>query len=179
MAEETKPTTTTDQSAAASDCSSVIDIDREMRKALHRLYIAIDEDVARDVASKVEAAVDWRDAEIGRLAERVRVQKLRIESVLDFLVERDDEIKRLKSGKLTPEEFHELCHNLYLHGRPITEEEFDAGCKAEKFKLFHFDPAKAKPCSALEEMKRQMHEEAMMPICNNPMDGDRIVDGIR
>ena len=141
-----------DCGSSDSHCSSVVDIDHEMRKAMHCLFIAIDEDVARDVRSKVEAAIDWRDAEI----------------------------VRLKAGRLTAEEFHELCHNLHLQGRPITEEEFDAGCKAEKFKLFHFDPTKAKPCSAFEEMKRQIHEEAIMPICNNPMDdGDRIVDGIR
>ena len=50
-----------------------------------------------------------------------------------------DEAERLQSGRLTPEEFHELCHNLHEHGTPITREEHRVAC--ERFRDFLFGPS--------------------------------------
>ena len=49
-----------------------------------------------------------------------------------------DEIERLQSGRLTPEEFNELCHNLHEQGRPLSREEHEAEC--EKFRDELFSP---------------------------------------
>ena len=43
-----------------------------------------------------------------------------------------NEIERLREGRLTPEEFNELCHNLHERGTPITREEHTTEC--EKFR---------------------------------------------
>jgi hypothetical protein len=45
------------------------------------------------------------------------------------------ELRRLRCGELTPEEFQALCH--HLDGRPgCTREAFEAGCAAYQEKLF-------------------------------------------
>lgn len=43
------------------------------------------------------------------------------------------EVERLKRGDWTPEEVHDICHN--LHGK-VSAEEFAAGCAAEQRKLY-------------------------------------------
>ena len=46
------------------------------------------------------------------------------------------EINRLTSGRLTPEEFQTLCHNLNERGTPCTREEFEKGCVEFQNQLF-------------------------------------------
>ena len=94
-------------------------------------------------------------------------------ALIATFAERDCEIERLKSGRLTPDEFNELCHDMVERdGQPLTWNEHEHECFKHRCKLYGFDPTKAVPCNAIEEVKRQIHEEAMLPI-----HGDRIVDG--
>ena len=46
------------------------------------------------------------------------------------------EVQRLKAGKLTPEEFNELCHNLHETGQPMTTCAHEAACTAFRRVLF-------------------------------------------
>lgn len=52
----------------------------------------------------------------------------------------EEEVLRLRAGRLTPEEFQELCHNLHEAGRPITREQFAAGCLSFQEQLFGHNP---------------------------------------
>lgn len=45
------------------------------------------------------------------------------------------EIARLKRGDFTPEEFHNLCHNLHEKG-VLTRADFEKGCTEYQNKLF-------------------------------------------
>lgn len=65
----------------------------------------------------------------------------------------EKEIKRLKEGNFTPEEFQNLCHNLHEKclSDGLTRQAFEDGCKAYQDKLFGSkEPQQVKedkPCS--------------------------------
>jgi hypothetical protein len=50
-----------------------------------------------------------------------------------FAASAEIEIGRLKAGRFTKDEIHDICHN--LHGT-VSAEEFAAGCRAEMIKLY-------------------------------------------
>ena len=56
----------------------------------------------------------------------------------DEIARLEAENARLKAGKLNPEEFLTLCHNLHESGSPYTREEFARGC--EIFQVILFGP---------------------------------------
>lgn len=78
------------------------------------------------------------EAEIKELRDKIEVEKnsLSPEVTYTYFVECCekllDELARLKSGALTEEEFHNLCHNF----SEDDAERFRAGCLAYQEKLF-------------------------------------------
>lgn len=52
------------------------------------------------------------------------------------VVRLERELARYREGLLSPEEMHNLCHNLHLRGTPLTEPEFAAGCDRFRDYLF-------------------------------------------
>lgn len=57
------------------------------------------------------------------------------------------EVTRLKAGKLSPDEFNELCHNLHETGQPLTPCEHEAACAAFRQQLYGTPaPAVADAC---------------------------------
>jgi hypothetical protein len=62
--------------------------------------------------------------------------------IRDLLADRRElvaELARLKSGKFTAEEIHNICHN--LHGT-VSAEGFEQGCDSEIRKLFGRNPCR-------------------------------------
>lgn len=60
----------------------------------------------------------------------LREVRAKVQSFQDIITALELEVKRLKEGFLTPEEFQNLCHNLHLReGMPCTREEFREGCR--------------------------------------------------
>lgn len=53
------------------------------------------------------------------------------------------ELKRLRAGRLTPDECQRICHNLHEVGGelPVTPEQFSYGCEAYQVYLFDYSPS--------------------------------------
>lgn len=64
-------------------------------------------------------------------------------AILDRLDALEKDVKRLKEGNLTPEEFQNLCHNLHLKEKPCTQREFEDGCRRTQEAIFKAGEAKA------------------------------------
>mgnify|MGYP001597433726 CR=1 FL=1 len=99
--------------------------------------------------------------------DEVRQEFAVINKRLDFLKQcilitntvqaQDLEIQRLKEGRLTPEEFNTLCHNLHENGCPMTEPEHESECS---------------------KFRRQLYGPVVMPVAiHSPtLNGDNRVD---
>jgi hypothetical protein len=68
------------------------------------------------------------------------------------------EVKRLKAGNFTPEEFQVLCHNLHERGTPCTRAEFDHGCKKFQDLLFGPEDVSTRARNLLDEKLKEAAE---------------------
>lgn len=99
------------------------------------------------------------------LGEVLRDLMVRFQRREEQLNELRTEVSRLKAGRLTPEEFNELCHNLHESGRPIPPDQHEAACAEFRRKLY----------GPTMNTLREKIEANWSP---SPMDGDRIVDQV-
>lgn len=65
-------------------------------------------------------------------------------TVSDDIIALVAEVRRLRRGEFTREEFHELCHHLDKNPN-CTRADFESGCAAYQLKLFGPNPVPADP----------------------------------
>jgi putative ribosome biogenesis GTPase RsgA len=63
-----------------------------------------------------------------------------VQTLEDENVQLRQELSRLRDGRLTPEEFHSLCHHLHEQGCPVTEEQHRQACDHFRAGLYHQGP---------------------------------------
>lgn len=85
------------------------------------------------------------------------------------------ELTRLKRGDWTPDEIHDICHN--LHGK-VGPQEFADGCAAEQHKLYGCAPDADSlvECRSLLVETQTHCEELMYKIAELNASRDRLVD---
>ena len=65
------------------------------------------------------------------------------------------EIERLKSGKFTPEEFQNLCHE----DKPVTAKEFAQGCCEYQRKLFGYSHSERERAKLMLQMQEEFESK--------------------
>ncbi len=103
------------------------------------------------------------------LTEAANAAMTEIDSLRRLLAERDAEIERLKAGKFTPEEFHNLCHE----DKPVSPGEFAEGCMAYQERLYGRSPTRIliqilqRNNNELRAVLEEIHVRACLAECLN------------
>jgi hypothetical protein len=76
------------------------------------------------------------------------------------------EVRRLKRGDFTPEEFQELCHNLHERPGGCTRDVFAAGCREYQEKLFGKEAGIGSPANYALEMVSILERRGWGLLCD-------------
>lgn len=150
--------------------NTVIGVWHDLHKLIPEEHAIAYSKQALPVSSQIKAYVSYLVIELKRHKEDSR-------ELHDIRVKQFEEIKRLKEGKFTEEEFQNLCHNMTIDGYKLATEameRFAKGCTEYQKKLFGCMENKDKPyprCGVMghdlecEECGERLYNRRVDEVC--------------